>query len=254
MAITLNSFVAKPSNFSLTFYHDTHRFVAKPCLSVSHAQYVNGYSCMVFFFKACHRSMGMSEAKHQILFVIPVFLQDKWLRDQMGLPKYSVLALTDWCWGLMSLRTCKKCWMFVMYFIYVCMLCKIYIQNQIWKGAGHIARVKENRWTKHCTEWQPRRGKRSRGWPRRRWQDDIAQKEGTIWDRTAVHKQQWKALMQGHILQWMDKDKSEMKWCSTKCFETLAVKLTFVIDHYHYYLKGMMQVSGRHMTENRSEE
>ena len=27
---------------------------------------------------------------------------------------------------------------------------------------GHIARMKNNRWTKRCTEWQPRRGKRSR--------------------------------------------------------------------------------------------
>ena len=29
------------------------------------------------------------------------------------------------------------------------------------------------------TEWQPRRGKRSRGRPSRRWQDDITEKEGT---------------------------------------------------------------------------
>ena len=29
------------------------------------------------------------------------------------------------------------------------------------------------------TEWQPRTGKRSRGRPSRRWQDDITEKEGT---------------------------------------------------------------------------
>ena len=39
----------------------------------------------------------------------------------------------------------------------------------------------DNRWTKRCTEWQPRRGKRSRGRPSRRWQDDITRKEGTTW-------------------------------------------------------------------------
>ena len=49
--------------------------------------------------------------------------------------------------------------------------------------AGHIASRKDNRWTKRCTEWQPRRGKRSRGWASRRWQDDKA-KEGTAWNRS----------------------------------------------------------------------
>ena len=50
--------------------------------------------------------------------------------------------------------------------------------KQKWKWAGHIARMKENRWTKRCTEWQPRRGKRSRGRPSRGWQDDITEKGG----------------------------------------------------------------------------
>ena len=62
-----------------------------------------------------------------------------------------------------------------------------------------------NRWTKRCTEWQPRRGKRLRGRPSRRWQDDITEKEGTTWIRKATDRQQWKALMEGYILQWMDK-------------------------------------------------
>ena len=38
----------------------------------------------------------------------------------------------------------------------------------------------------------------------RRWQDDIAKKEGTTWNRK-VDRRQWKALMEGSILQWMDK-------------------------------------------------
>ena len=40
--------------------------------------------------------------------------------------------------------------------------------KQKWRWAGHIARTKDNRWTKHSTEWQPRRRKRSRGRPSRR--------------------------------------------------------------------------------------
>ena len=80
-----------------------------------------------------------------------------------------------------------------------------YTLKQKWKWAGHIARLKDNRWTKRCTEWQPRRGKRSRGRPSRRWQDDITEKEGPTWIRKATDRRQWKTLMEGYILQWMDK-------------------------------------------------
>ena len=30
-----------------------------------------------------------------------------------------------------------------------------YTLKQKWKWAGHISRMKDNRWTKRCTEWQP---------------------------------------------------------------------------------------------------
>ena len=49
----------------------------------------------------------------------------------------------------------------------------------------------------YCRLWQPRRGKRSRGRPSRRWQDDIAKKGRTTWNRTVVDRQQWKALIGG---------------------------------------------------------
>ena len=65
-----------------------------------------------------------------------------------------------------------------------------YTLKQKWKWADHIARLKDNRWTKRCTEWQPRRGKRSRGRPSRRWQDDITEKEGTTWIRKATDRRQ----------------------------------------------------------------
>ena len=80
-----------------------------------------------------------------------------------------------------------------------------YTLKQKWRWAGHIARMKDNRWTKRCTEWQPKRGKRSKGRSCRRWQDDIKRKEGTMWNRKATDRMQWKALMEGYILQWMDK-------------------------------------------------
>ena len=43
-----------------------------------------------------------------------------------------------------------------------------YTLKQKWGWAGRIARMKDNRWTKSCTEWQPSRGKRSRGRSSRR--------------------------------------------------------------------------------------
>ena len=30
-----------------------------------------------------------------------------------------------------------------------------YTLKQKWRWAGHIARMKDNRWTKRCSEWQP---------------------------------------------------------------------------------------------------
>ena len=61
------------------------------------------------------------------------------------------------------------------------------------------------KWTTSWTDWHSRRGKRLRGRPNRRWQDDIAKKEGTTWSRNkSLDGQQWKALMEGYILQQMD--------------------------------------------------
>ena len=38
-----------------------------------------------------------------------------------------------------------------------------------------------------------------------RWQNDKTEKEGTTWIRKATDRRQWKTLMEGYILQWMDK-------------------------------------------------
>ena len=37
-----------------------------------------------------------------------------------------------------------------------------------WKWAGHVARMKDNRWIVRCTELQVRDGKRYKGRPKRR--------------------------------------------------------------------------------------
>ena len=45
-------------------------------------------------------------------------------------------------------------------------------QKLRWAGPRHVGRMHDNRWTKRCTEWQPRERRGNRGRPARRWRDD----------------------------------------------------------------------------------
>ena len=78
------------------------------------------------------------------------------------------------------------------------------ITKSKWKWAGHVARMNDNRWTIRSTEWQVREGKRSRGRPKRRWQDDIYKYQGASWTRIAKDRKIWKNLAEGYFLQWRD--------------------------------------------------
>ena len=78
------------------------------------------------------------------------------------------------------------------------------ITRSKWKWAGHVARMSDNRWTIRSTEWQVREGKRSRGRPKRRWQDDICQYQGASWARTAKDRKRWRNLVEGYFQQWKD--------------------------------------------------
>ena len=71
------------------------------------------------------------------------------------------------------------------------------IKEMKWKWAGHIARIKDNRWTKRLTEWQPRIGRRRRGRQKRRWRDEIEAGHGKTWTRTAQDRTRWKMLKEG---------------------------------------------------------
>ena len=42
-----------------------------------------------------------------------------------------------------------------------------------WSWAGHISRLKDDRWTKRITTWKPYERKRLRGRPAKRWRDDL---------------------------------------------------------------------------------
>ena len=78
-----------------------------------------------------------------------------------------------------------------------------YVTNTKWKWAGHIVRMKDNRWTIRSTEWHTE-GVRSVGRPKRRWRDDIVGQQGAVWTRIAKDRERWKTLAEGYFLQWKD--------------------------------------------------
>ena len=50
-----------------------------------------------------------------------------------------------------------------------------------WQYAGHNARQVDNRWNAQILKWRPRLGKRERGRPQMRWEEDIKRHAGLIW-------------------------------------------------------------------------
>ena len=78
-----------------------------------------------------------------------------------------------------------------------------YVINTKWKGAGHIARMKDNRWTIRSTEWQIK-GVRSVGRPKRRWRDDIVGQQGAVWTRITKDRERWRTPVEGYFQQWKD--------------------------------------------------
>ena len=78
-----------------------------------------------------------------------------------------------------------------------------YATNTKWKWAGHIALMKDNRWTIRSTERQTE-VVRSVGRPKRRWSDDIVEQQGAIRTRIAKNRERWKTLAKGYFLQWKD--------------------------------------------------
>ena len=75
-----------------------------------------------------------------------------------------------------------------------------YVTNTKWKWAGHIARMRDNRWTIRNTEWQIK-GVRSVGKPKRQWRDDIVGQQGAVWTRIAKDRERWGTLAEGYFPQ-----------------------------------------------------
>lgn len=63
-----------------------------------------------------------------------------------------------------------------------------------WKWGGHIARMKDERWTYRATMWDPRTGDRHRGRPRKRWADFYTTQAGQQWSRIARSRGTWRTI------------------------------------------------------------
>lgn len=71
-----------------------------------------------------------------------------------------------------------------------------------WKWAGHVARMKEDRWAKRVTEWIPLDSIRRKGRPLSRWKDAVTGLCGTLWQRSAQNKKGWQNLGEAFALRW----------------------------------------------------
>lgn len=69
-----------------------------------------------------------------------------------------------------------------------------YAQKLKWKWAGHVARLKDQRWTKKVTFWKGPPGKRNRGRPLTHWEDEIIKTAGPNWKQVAQNRDKWAAL------------------------------------------------------------
>ncbi|GBP41381.1 Juvenile hormone epoxide hydrolase [Eumeta japonica] len=68
-----------------------------------------------------------------------------------------------------------------------------------WRWTGHMSRENIEKWSRLVTEWYPRDGKRSRGRPNKRWEDDLRKIAGPVWSRLARDRDKWKALEEAFV-------------------------------------------------------
>ena len=67
------------------------------------------------------------------------------------------------------------------------------VRKMKWSRAGHINRLKDDRWTSSVTTWRPYDKKRRQGRPAKRWRDDLDKYwSDTIWRRTAQDRLPWR--------------------------------------------------------------
>lgn len=64
-----------------------------------------------------------------------------------------------------------------------------------WRWTGHMMRSNKNKWSKEITSWYPRDGKRRRGRPVKRWEDDLVKG----WRRLSQDRNQWHNMEEAYV-------------------------------------------------------
>lgn len=81
--------------------------------------------------------------------------------------------------------------------------------KQKWKWAGHIKRCTDQRWTTRVTSWSGPTGKRSRGRPLTRWEDDLRRTAGPNWRNLAQDRDAWASLEEAYTQSGVLAEKKE---------------------------------------------
>lgn len=80
------------------------------------------------------------------------------------------------------------------------------IMKRKWKWAGHIARSKDDRWSKRVMEWYPRNNKRNRGRPKDKWDKEMSLVCGGVtWRRVAQERGEWRRMGKVYREIWIDR-------------------------------------------------
>ena len=67
------------------------------------------------------------------------------------------------------------------------------VSKMIWSWAGHINRLKDDRWTSRVTTWRQYDKKIRQGRPAKRWRDDLDKYwSDTIWQKIAQYRLTWR--------------------------------------------------------------
>ena len=77
------------------------------------------------------------------------------------------------------------------------------IKIKKFKYAGHVVRGKVQRWARKAMEWIPYNGRRGRGRPRVRWEDEIKNRVGVAWERMVWNRAIWRKIGEAYAQEWV---------------------------------------------------
>ena len=80
-----------------------------------------------------------------------------------------------------------------------------YTLKQKKRWAGHIARMTDSRWTKTLHRVATKEREEIRRTTKQKMVRRHNKEGRATWNRKATDRRQWKTLMEGYILQWIDK-------------------------------------------------